>query len=253
MDPMLTRAVMGNAQASGLRRVEYVLWSRMQAEAGQDLATIVGRKEVERRAGQGVFCWGVGNAPSILINALARTRTEVPVVFSIMKGRPRAVDLAPTRTVVWRRFIDSDGVERDLPKSAVVTSRGDGGRGPKQFHYALMCASRQPLELAYGTPFDVSAHRNAGGTGAPVGASQVTALLRRVDARGGMEGYEVNLRATLTDGYWVRLTDPADVSVGLAAALADAAILSVAEWLDLARQFRELPSRAPVRGDPLLI
>lgn len=240
-------------RAAGLEWAEYVLWSRMQAEAGQKLGTIIARKEVERRAGRGTFCWGVGNAPSTLISVLTRTRAEVPVVFSIMKGRPRAVDLAPARTVVWRRFIDSDGVERDLPSSAVVTSRGDGGCGPKQSHYALMCSSTRPLELTYGTPFDVSAHRNAGGSGAPVGASQVTALLRRVEARGESVGYEVNLRATLTGGYWVRLTDPADIDTDLSAALAEAAVLDVAGWLDLARRFRGLPSRVPASGDLLLI
>ena len=37
---------------------------RMQAEAGQRLETIIARKEIERQAGEGLFLWGVGSAPS---------------------------------------------------------------------------------------------------------------------------------------------------------------------------------------------
>src|SRR4051794_36935642 len=89
---------------------ELVCWSRMQSEAGQSLADIVRRKESERLAGQGLFFWGVGNAPSSVTNSLARMLTPISAVFSIMKGKPKRIDVSPSRTLVWRGYIDLDGV-----------------------------------------------------------------------------------------------------------------------------------------------
>ncbi|MCP4564146.1 MAG: hypothetical protein GY873_37510 [Bosea sp.] len=191
---------------------EFVCWSRMQAEAGQALAAIVRRKEMERHAGNGVFCWGVGSAPALAASALAKLHYPVRAVFSVMKGRPKAVDVAPSRTVAWRRFVDPDGVSRILPRNVLVTSRADSANGPKERHFALMCRTENKLELKSGKSFDPGAYRNAGGTGAPVGASQVTALLRRVSAESEQSDYEENLSAWLTAGYWVRLADPIELS-----------------------------------------
>ncbi|WP_420607291.1 hypothetical protein [Novosphingopyxis sp.] len=216
----------------------------MQSEAGQGLAAIVARKELERIAGQGVFLWGVGNAPAVAISALARLGAPVPVIFSIMKSRPKKVDIAPSRIVAWRRYIDAEGVERALPPSSIVTSRGDSPKGAKRAHYALMCRADEKLALTSGECFDVAAYRNAGGTGAPVGASQVTALLRQVAEPSGDGDYEANLRADLDASYWVRLTDPVEVPANLLARLDAAEHLDVEEWLRLASDIRGVDGRS---------
>ena len=234
----------------------YLCWSRMQAEAGQALECIVARKELERRAGGGMFLWGVGNAPPTIVRALARIGCRVPVVFSIMKSRPKAVDVAPSRIFAWRRFLDANGIERTLPSSAIVTSRGDSPRGAKRTHYALMCYSAAPLAIERGAPFHVGAYRNAGGTGAPVGASQVTALLRRSGDQGGATDYEVSLRAWLIDSYWVRLSDPVEVAPDVARRLSEAALLGPWAWSKLAADVRTgRPATAPVQrtGELLLL
>ncbi len=209
---------------------EYVCWSRMQAEAGQSLDSIIARKELERRAGGGTFVWGVGNAPAAITNVLARAEIPVRVIFSIMKSRPKSIDLAPQRVLVWRRFIDAHGAERPLPAHALVTSRGDSPGGAKKVHYALMCRSDEPLSLRRGEPFDPTPFRNAGGTGAPVGASQVTALLRRVADTNGQSAYEANLIARLTDSYWVRLTDPVELDEAMKAELARIPTIEPDQW-----------------------
>lgn len=196
------------AKAAGRKAEEYLCWSRMQSEAGQGLEAIVHRKELERRAGDGLFCWGVGNAPAVVTSSLARLGQPIEVVFSIMKGRPKAVDSAPSKVVAWRRYIDAEGVVRPLPANVLVTSRADTVAGPKTKHFALMCGSREPLTIKRGEPFDPSVYRNAGGAGAPVGASQVTALLKRTSNDVGNSDYEANLRAWLVESYWVRLIDP---------------------------------------------
>jgi hypothetical protein len=201
---------------------DLICWSRMQAEAGQQLHAIIERKERERQAGNGLFLWGVGNAPPVHIRVLARIGTAVPVIFSVMKVKPKAIDATPTRTLAWRRYIDSNGAERLLPLGALVTSRGHSVRGAeKERHYALMCHSGTPLRLAHGVPFDPAAYRNASGTGARVGASQVTALLRRVEEPDHNTAYQANIVARLAGSYWVRLTDPVQLDAAAVKAVAD--------------------------------
>lgn len=226
---------------AGHAREEFVCWSRMQAEAGQELEAIIARKELERRAGEGIFLWGVGNPPALVANVLARAGVPVRMIFSIMKSRPKLVDVAPTRTVAWRRYVDARGAERPLPTNSLVTSRGDSAGGAKRAHYALMCQSDQPLRIRRGVPFDPSAFRNAGGTGAPVGASQVTALLRRTGTDTPGADYEVNLCAWLVDSYWVRLTDPVELDQAKLELLSQGARQDVAGWLDLVGRIRSGP------------
>lgn len=186
---------------------DLVCWTRMQSEAGEGLTEIVARKEAERKAGKGVFFWGVGNPPAVATQNFARLKAPVQAIFSIMKSRPKVADTAPRSLLVWRRYFDLNGVERDLPSHVLITSRGDANGVQKTRHYALMCYSRKSLELQHGTPFDPTAYRNTGANGGPVGASQVTALVRRV--KEPSDGtYEANLKARLTGSYWVKLSDP---------------------------------------------
>lgn len=187
----------------------------MQAEAGQGLELILRRKERERLAGDGRFFWGVGNAPAVITNSLARTQTCVSVVFSKMKSKPKAIDKNPSTTVIWRQYIDHEGKIRPLPENALVTSRGESSLLRKRSHYALECFSAEPLAMNTNMePFDPSAYRNASGTGRPVGASQVTSLL--VPAPGHQQNhktaYSVDMTAVLTGSYWVKLVDPVQLS-----------------------------------------
>ena len=179
----------------------------MQTEAGQQLTRIVRRKELERRTGEGIFFWGVGNAPSRAIPELVRTGEVVDVLFSIMKSRPKQKDVSPSKVRVWRRYVDQDGAPRLVPPHVLVISRA----GFRDCHYALICSSETPLILADEGPFDPAAYRNVGGTGGAVGASQVTALLER-RAPDGPADYRVAMRARMSHGYWVKLVDPVEIS-----------------------------------------
>lgn len=222
---------------------EYVCWSRMQAEAGQGLAAIIARKEREREAGDGLFFWGVGNAPAVKTNELARLKHPVRVVFSIMKGKPRAEDLRPRQTLVWRKYLDANGVERDLPPNALITSRAETKSATKKRHFALMCFSNAQLRITRGAAFDPRAYRNVGGAGAIVGASQVTALLRRTGPPAATSDYEANLQAQLTGSYWVRLSDPIVLSSDKLSILDEQASLSTGAWLPLVSRLRKGPRR----------
>ncbi len=208
----------------------------MQAEAGEGLARIVRRKDLERRAGAGLFFWGVGNAPSRAIPALVRASEAIDVLFSVMKSRPKAQDVAPSRVLAWRSYVDEDGGARPLPPNVLVTSRA----GSRDCHYALVCRSESPLGVSDEGPFDPSAFRNYGAGGA-VGASQVTSLLERCSPDGSSD-YRVAMRAQLTAGFWVKLIDPVEL-VDAARVALDEEQVDERSWLDLVAYIRS-------RGQP---
>lgn len=212
---------------------DLVCWTRMQSEAGQGLQKIVRRKELERRAGAGLFFWGVGNAPAVATGALARVGAGVPVIFSVMKSKPKAHDVAPERVVGWQRYVDVYGTVRDLPPHVLVTSR-PSSRG---CHFALICRSETPLSIGDHGPFDPSAYRNFGGTGAPVGNSQVTALLRR-HGPSGETPYRVTMQAVLADSFWVKIVDPFPLSDRQRAEIDSADELEPSGWSDLVARIK---------------
>ena len=119
------------------------------------------------------------------------------------------VDVAPSRVVVWTAAETSFGDRFELPPAVRVTSRQGDSERP---HYALVCASSAPLELAELGLLDFSALRNLL-SGNRLGASQVTAVVSRLDPPPvpGVE-YPVALRAALVAPYFVRLREPLLVS-----------------------------------------
>jgi hypothetical protein len=237
----------GVALPLDIAEAEIICWSRMQTEAGQGLKAIFARKEAERAAGGGVFLWGVGNAPGATPGRLVRDGINPPVVFSVMKSRPKQADVGPTSVVAWRSYVTVDGRETSLPAHSLVTSRGPIGTALPSRHYALFCHSHAPLALGDFGGFDPGGFRNLGGTGAPVGASQVTALLRRSGPATG-ESYRINLAATLTGDLWVRLGDPVIMSSEKLEALhAFDSDASIEEWLDLVAFMRDGPAQADRR------
>ena len=123
-------------------QAEIICWSRMQAESGQGLQQIVARKERERHAGKGLFFWGVGNAPSTVTRALAKTETPIPVIFSTMKSRPKKVDTNPSAISVWETYFDCNGIERPLPRHALITSKAHTASGPVSYTHLTLPTKR---------------------------------------------------------------------------------------------------------------
>jgi len=241
---------------NGLSKSDYIVWTRMQSEAGQNLSDIVDRKEREREAGKGIFFWGVGNAPSKMINALARTKVDISVVFSRMKSPPKDVDQKPATIVLWKNFIDCEGRLRELPPHTLITSRGETKSRRKRVHYALQCFSAKPLKIAEnGKTFDPLIFRNAGGTGAPVGNSQVTSLLlpaenAKFDCN---SAYSVNMQSTLTGSYWVKLVDPIPLPLGTSQ-LVDCSSVDREDWLTYVQEIRLAAGTSSLERDtPLLL
>ncbi len=190
---------------SHLNLPEAFCWTRFGTEAGEAITEILRRKEAERRANDGTFFWGIGNSVAPGIAQLVRKRPEPEVLFSPIKGRPRAADAEPEAVVRWRSAETVRGDLFQIPDVVRITSRMATG---KRRHYALVCSAEQPLEFANHGQLAFGALQNLV-SGRSVGPSQVTAVVRLL--RGALvEGavYAIALRVRLVYPYFVRLLDP---------------------------------------------
>lgn len=187
-------------------------WTRMGTEAGESLDSILDRKERERQATGGLFLWGIGNSVGAALEALAGRSSEPEVLFSCTKTQARLVDVAPDRKVIWTGAITTSGVRYHAPKGTrVMGGVVDARKLPPR--YALVCASDVPLHPSDHGSFRMAELRNLL-TGRRVGASQVTAVVKRVEDGPETQGgaYVVRLRARLVAPYFVRLVQPIVVS-----------------------------------------
>lgn len=224
-------------------------WTKMQTESGQPLDTIIGRKEVERRAGQGIFCWGIGSSLGNQAASLAKRSAPPRLLFSTMRSRPKAADTTPGQVLLWTAYVDPHGVRRPLPGHVVVVSRGGDEGRPKTAHYALVCRSSEPLEPRRRGELDLSRFRNLGSAKPQVGASQVTAVLERQRPVEQANHYQVDMLAELAAPYFVRLTDPVPLTPAERVSLdavPGACGADAGEWLAFARGLRAtVLARAP--------
>jgi hypothetical protein len=176
------------------------VWTKMQAEAGQSLASILEDKERQRIAGNGIFWWGIGSSLGAGLQNLAQEAGgTLPILFSRMLGRPKQSDSSPAGIVMWRSWTDELGHIHPVPGYAKVSSREHG----RSQHYALVCKSDRPIAMRR-LPFDPSRCRTP--SGKLPGASQVTALLLGdLDDDHSAGAYEFGFRATLVEPWFVKL------------------------------------------------
>lgn len=187
-------------------------WTKYGSEAGENVDSILLRKEEERLTNGGVFLWGVGNSVGPGVRRLVEVERAPMVLFSPMKAEAKPADVRPTSVVAWSRAFDLNGNEWEIPQGSTVTSRGSSSKQKKRVHYALVCQSDAPLQRA-GSDLTVQfdALRNLE-SGNPLGFSQVTAVVERVprDADGRL-AYPVGFSASLVFPYFVCLSEPVEV------------------------------------------
>jgi hypothetical protein len=183
-------------------------WTRFGTEAGQTINEIFERKEQERTANGGVFFWGVGNAIGPSMRELLRCTAIPEVLFSPIRSVPRLADAKPPAVVAWTAAVTLGGEPFQLPEHSLVTSRYDPN-APRESGYALVCFSPRPLnESRCDEQIALAGLRNLR-TGRPVGASQVTAIVKSMSiAVAETPKYEVLIRAKLVEPYFLRLRGP---------------------------------------------
>lgn len=185
-------------------------WTRFGIESGESVDAILQRKERERLVHGGMFLWGIGNSVAPGMEELVRFESTPKVVFSPMRSKAKAIDVAPSRVITWTRATTLSGDEWDMPEALRVFSRAATASGLlKQSHYALVCSSSTPLQVAEGfgeIHFDklvnlVSKNK--------LGHSQVTSVVEclPVNLVTGTS-YPVGFVAELVYPYFIKLTEP---------------------------------------------
>ncbi|MBV8977728.1 MAG: hypothetical protein JOZ13_10160 [Alphaproteobacteria bacterium] len=186
---------------------EHFCWTRFGAEAGETVAQILRRKEKERLGNDGIFLWGIGNGIGPSLRELLKIEQSPTVLFSPIRNLPRDQDVSPEIVIRWQAGRALDGKRFELPPASVVTS---GARQGVKVHrrYALVCHSERAVQLGSHGNMRLS-HLANFRTGAKVGSSQVTAVVRYDPSRPTAgPAYRVALRATLIAPYIVELIDP---------------------------------------------
>ena len=184
----------------------------MGAEAGEELAAIIRRKEWERQLGGGYFFWGVGQSLGENAKVVAPEIASLHVIFSPMPSKPKLIDVAPKDVVIWNAWVDAQGVVRRLPIHCFITSRASLPSGrKKESHYALVCFSDQELNEQSDEIFIFPSHLRNVTTKKPLGASQVTAVVHASnlkDKASDDKSYSVSFTAELRSPYCVQLAQP---------------------------------------------
>jgi hypothetical protein len=183
-------------------------WTRFGTEAAEPIEAILTRKEKERVSNNGVFLWGIGNAIGPSITELIQRALNPEVLFSPIKSAPKHKDVKPAAVAAWTSAVGLDGSPFNLPKHSLVTSRYDA-TASRQSHYALVCFKNTSLTLVRSEEKLLFSRLRNLKTGRPVGASQVTAVVERIEREAtDLAGYDVAIRASLVYPYFVRLADP---------------------------------------------
>ena len=183
-------------------------WTRIGDEAGESVERIVRRKELERQATGGLFTWGIGNGLGEGIRSLVELQERPQVLFSPIRSAAADIDRNPDGLLLWLDVVASGSLS-PLPTASWVTSRNKTAKGaPKLAHYALFCRSHHPLTTADVGTLHFRQLRNLKSL-RPVGFSQVTAVVSRVDVTEGPElDYPVVLSARLASPFFGRLATP---------------------------------------------
>lgn len=183
--------------------------SKIGAEAGQSIDVIVGRKELERRANNGVFAWGIGNSLGNKVALAKIGMNKVEVLFCPMKAKPKAVDVAPGSVLLWLDYLNEEGEKVPLPSGSIVTSRGGAGDDPtSKTHYALLCRTSRNLTMQSPATVNLNNVKNYRST-SPLGASQVTAMVQHTFRQDEEpKPYRIQFRADFAGPGFVKLATP---------------------------------------------
>ncbi|MCA3859854.1 MAG: hypothetical protein IOB81_14590, partial [Burkholderia sp.] len=145
-------------------------WTKIGTESGEELPTVVLRKEWERRLGGGRFLWGINQPLGSSAQVAAHRTGSLLALFSPVASRPRAGERKDA--LLWNAWVDASGQVRPLPPHTFIASRSTlpSGRRREQ-HYALVCASSTALTV--GTQLRVYPDQlRSVSTGQPLGAAQ---------------------------------------------------------------------------------
>ncbi|MDN7969834.1 hypothetical protein QZM91_20005 [Burkholderia multivorans] len=226
-------------------------WTKIGTESGDELPTVVLRKEWERRLGGGRFLWGINQPLGSSAQVAAHRTGSLLALFSPVASRSRSGERKREDALLWNAWIDASGQVRQLPPHAFIASRATlpSGRRREQ-HYALVCMSSTALTV--GTQLRVfPEHLRSVSTGKPLGAAQGAAVVDCVGRAKEQAGksYPLALSVELEAPYFVRLAQPSVLKARDLAEVNKATRAGDFErFVDLVARLRGRSSTDAVRG-----
>jgi len=217
------------------------IFSLMGVDGGEPLNHILIRKEVERKTG-GNWWWGLAsNIAKELEQEATSNGGTLSVLFAAV-ARPN--DGVPgQKACVWNGWQSRDGKHGGrIPDHALVISGYDQGyfsEDPKEKkrYYALVCQSQAEVARSNLGYLDPAKYLTPSGkTRDP---RQRTALLTGTPVLQphGLS-YKIELKADLVDPWYVRLTDPRELTPAQVAEVHRYQDGDVEKWLILVRRLR---------------
>jgi hypothetical protein len=189
------------------------VFSPMGVDAGETLNHIFIRKETERKTG-GNWWWGLGsNIASELEREATSNGGTLPVLFTAVAGSN--VGVPGQKACVWNGWQSRDGKRGGpIPDHALVISGYDPdyfSEKKKKRYYALVCQSETEVARGNLGCFNPSEYRTPSGKTYYPG--QRTALLigNLVLKPHGLSN-KIELKAGLVDPWYVRLTEPRELT-----------------------------------------
>lgn len=228
-------------------------WTKIGSEAGQSLGKILKRKEFERRAGDGLFAWGIGNSLGKAVEQARRccSPKAIRVLFTPMKSAAKPADSSPRTLLLWTSYITRSGYVAELPEHILITSRDNLGNKSKKYHYALLCHSdTEIVEGREGVSINASWARNFS-TLNKVGYSQVTSLVK-YDKNFGeqMNEYSVAFSASLAHEGFIKLCNPIELTSDILISYEKIERQESHEkWLNLVKQLKRV-ARKKTKNHP---
>lgn len=181
--------------------------TKIQADSGQPLESILNRKELERQSG-GAFWWGIGEPKANTIGPLLARNPRPLLLFIKMRSPPHPRDSRPDGVLLWEAYETVTG-SMPLPPHSLVISRAHDRKGRSKKRYdALVCENPMGILHSGGSMLDIGLLRNFGNGGNSIGSSQITALVERSARNKKGLSYRIMARATLAAPYAVRLAAP---------------------------------------------
>lgn len=89
-------------------------WTKIGTESGEELPTVVLRKEWERRLGGGRFLWGINQPLGSSAQVAAHRTGSLLALFSPVASRVRPGERKRADALLWNAWIDASGQVRPL-------------------------------------------------------------------------------------------------------------------------------------------
>jgi len=97
--------------------------TKVGIESGESRSSIIERKDKEREQNDGIFFWGIGNSLGEKFWDFIESTKNPSIIFLSMKAKAKDIDINPTRTFIWTKYINRKNQIIELPETIKIINR----------------------------------------------------------------------------------------------------------------------------------